>query len=145
LACPYNQLTALDVSNNTQLEHIICFDNHIPLTDLFAASTMLASPGIFGTQTLFPRSVHPGTELFEDQSIFNGIYTDYIVTKNDVPAPANDYTVTNGKIVFHNPGFYEVTMTNDAIISIENYPTELLLTLWFWELLSSLLQRFPLA
>ena len=44
--------------------------------------------------------------------------------QNDTPAPESAYTITDGKITFHELGIYNVTMTNEAIISSEDYPAK---------------------
>ena len=72
------------------------------------------------------QTVNLGTDLAFSvpQNIFNGIYTQFAVTKSGNPAPLSDYTVTNGKITFSILGTYTVIMTNTAIISHPNGPAE---------------------
>jgi hypothetical protein len=81
-----------------------------------------------GTQTLPTQTVIPGTvlEFPVPQNVFNEIYTEFDVTQNGVPAPASDYSVTDGKITFHTLDAYTVKMTNKAIISISDYPAEVI-------------------
>jgi hypothetical protein len=131
LACPNNQLSSLDVSKNTSLGTFYCMNNSLPLSDLFTASEIINNPNNcnLGTQTLTSKIVVIGNELFGEQAVFNDIYTDYTVTQNDSPAPASDYTVTNGKLVFHTLGTYTVTMVNEAIVSHDNYPAKVIIEL----------------
>jgi len=134
LYCPDNQLTSitLDASTNPLLTFIHCAGNQLPLSGLFAASEVLENNGainnnrILGAQILPAQTIELGTELdfLVPQNIFNGIYTQFTVTKNGYPAHTNDYTVTNGNITFHTAGVYNVIMTNAAIISRPVTPAE---------------------
>ena len=129
LYCFGNQLTELDVSANTQLGILECYNNNFPLSELFAFSELIATPGfkLLGTQNLPPiPAIGIGNELFSDQSLFKGIYTTYAVTKNGNPAPSGDYTVVDGKITFNSMGNYTVTMTNSAISSNSHYPAKVI-------------------
>ena len=131
LWCEENRLTSLNLSNNTALTTLWCYDNHLPLSDLYVASEILENNGAsmhwgrgLGSQTLAARSVSVGVALFSDQAEFGGTHTAYTVKQGDNPAPTSDYTVNNGKITFNTLGTYTVTMTNNAIISHEDYPAE---------------------
>ena len=136
LNCYNNQLSALDLSAaNMKLYHIVCYNNHLILSDLFTLSEIWKSnwsPGMFpyglGNQTLPSQTIPPGTELdfSVPQNVFNGIYTEFSVTQNGNPAPESDYTITDGKITFHTLGTYNVKMTNNAIISSSEHPAEVL-------------------
>ena len=50
------------------------------------------------------------------------------VVKDGAPAPESDYTITEGKLIFHNRGIYTVTMTNDAIESYHENPAKVIVT-----------------
>ena len=128
LNCFSNVLSSLDLSNNTMLTWLQCYNNRLPLSDLFVASETMYNQFSkrLGTQTLIPQTVSIEETLFSDQSMFNGIYTDYIVTKNGNPAPTSDYTINNGAITFHNIGTYTITMTNNAIVSHTDYPAKVI-------------------
>jgi hypothetical protein len=130
-ACPNNQLSSLDVSNNTSLGVFYCMNNRLPLSDLFTASEIINNQNNcnLGTQTLASEIVVIGNELFGEQAVFNGIYTDFTVTQNDTPVPENDYTITNGKLIFHTLGTYTATMANEAIVSHDNYPAKVTIEL----------------
>ena len=119
LLCEYNQISSLDLSRCSELMSLNCSNNQIPLSDLYAAQLLISDPSenLLGTQTLQPQTVKVGEELFTDQSVFGGIFTQYSVIKNENPAPESDYTVTDGKLIFKAVGEYTVTMTNDAIVS----------------------------
>jgi len=69
----------------------------------------------FGTQNLLPQTAYIGEELFSEQSVFAGIFTNYSITKDNAPASESDYTVVDGKLTFNALGEYVVTMTNPAI------------------------------
>ena len=128
LDCSDNQLSSLDVSKNTVLTMLLCYNNRLPLSDLYVASQKVSNINMkrLGTQTLLPQTVPIGQVLFSEQSTFNGIYTDYVVTKNGNPAPTSDYTINNGTITFHNLGNYTITMTNSAITSHTYYPAKVI-------------------
>ena len=130
LQCHRTLLSGLDVSN-TALTSLVCFNNRIPLSDLYAASKKVSvqNDKELGTQTLQPQSVLVGTALFSDQSVFGGEYTKYEVNQSGSPAPTSDYTVTNGEITFHTAGTYDVTMTNDSIISRGFYSAKVIVQL----------------
>ena len=123
LHCGYNQLEKLDISDCTQLSWLECYDNRLSLSDLFDISKIaINSFSSFGIQTLLPQSVALGVALFSDQSVFNGKYTEYIVTQNGKPASESAYTVTDGMIAFNIYGTYTVTMINEAVVSYDNCP-----------------------
>ena len=129
LTCSNNQLSSLDVSNNTQLINLECSNNHLPLSELFIVSEALSNngqTGYLGTQTLLPQVIAPSVELQFPvaQDVFNGIYTDFTVTKNGSPAPPSSYSVSSGKITFNTADIYAVTMTNQAI----HYPAQVRFT-----------------
>ena len=126
LFCNNNLLDSLDLSKNVALTGIACDSNCLQLSDLYAVSQLISNPGdkILGYQALPPQTALVGQTLFSSQSIFGGIYTNYAVTKNGIPASLGDYTVTNGTIMFNDTGTYNVTMTNAAIVSNASYPAE---------------------
>ena len=131
LQCQDNQLASLDISSCLDLQVLYCFNNQLLLSDLLAVSenmSNLALPGRLGTQNLLPQTGRVGQELFADQSVFNGIFTEYAVTKNDSSATnPDDYTVVDGKLTFNTVGNYIVTMTNSAIISSTSYPAKVII------------------
>jgi len=119
----------LDLSANTELTKLYCYWNRLPLSDLFAASERISEQENkrLGEQNLLPQTVIIDNEIdYSNQNIFNGIYTQFAVTKNYHPAPESDYTLTGGKIRFHCSGNYTVTMKNEAIISNESYPARVI-------------------
>ena len=130
LYCENNQLSKLILSAGG-LNFIQCFNNRLQLSDLFAISEMIlnASNKRLGTQTLPAQTAKVGDVLFASQSVFNGIFTEYVVTQGGTPVPTSDYTVTNGTIIFHVAGIYDVIMTNSAIISHPTYPAKTMLQL----------------
>ena len=134
LECANNEFTSLDFSNCPKFLYLYSDNNRLPLSDLYAASTIIGNNEEdtrnrkLGSQTLLPRSVLIDTELFADQAILGSSITQYVVLKGGIPAPTSDYTVTSGKLTFHTLGVYVVTMTNAAIISHEDYPAEA--TVW---------------
>jgi len=82
-----------------------------------------------GSQTLSEQTVILGKELefSTPQNIFNGIYTEFMVTNtknNRSVSQKRGYTVIDGKITFNKTGVYIVKMTNEAIISNPNFPAE---------------------
>jgi len=123
LDCRHNLLTNLDLSNCSDLADLYCRYNKFQLSVLFALHLLIAKENgkLFCTQNLQPQTVKTGEELFSDQSVFNEIFTKYIVTKNGNSVPHSDYTVRKGKLKFNTIGNYTVTMTNDAIISYNPY------------------------
>jgi hypothetical protein len=120
LYCVYNQLTNLDLTGCPDLQSLTCYNNRLQLSDLFAAHFLTddQSEKRFGTQNLQPQIAIIGEALFSEQSVFNGIFTNYSVIQDDNSAPESDYTVIDGKLIFNAVGKYTVIMTNDAIVSI---------------------------
>jgi len=120
-------------------------DNCLSLSDLFAASEMITKRankrlGAQGSAL----TVSVGSELYAEQSVFNGIYTTYRVLKyyDSRPfeydgvllgtildyrsAPKSAYTIIDGRITFHRTGEYQVTMKNKAIVSHRDYSAEVI-------------------
>jgi len=130
LDCSINQLTTLDVSANTKLTGLYCHTNCLPLSDLFAASEKITVQNnkTLGPQNLLPQTIVIGSTIdYSDQSIFGGKNTQFIITKNNSPAPESDYTLTpDGKITFTSLGNYTVTMTNEAIVSRVSNPAKVI-------------------
>ena len=123
-----SSLRCLDVSKNTALTNLGCYNNHLPLSDLFVVSEIISDQEQkwLGTQTLALQTACIGQVLFSDQSVFNGIYTNYEVTQNGNPAPTSNYAINNGTITFHTLGTYIITMTNNAIVSHTYYPAKVI-------------------
>jgi len=121
-----NQLTNLDIGSCTAIKNLWIYNNRLPLSDLYAASERInaVDSKLLGFQTMLPQRVALGNLLFSTQSVFNGRFTSYTVTKNGSPAPENDYTITDGTITFNTLGIYTVTMRNDAIVSNTFYPAQ---------------------
>ena len=119
-----NQLTNLDISSCKTIKDLWVYNNRLPLSDLFVVSEKInaVDSKLLGSQTLLPQQVMLGKTLFSNQSVFNGVLTNYTVTKNGNPAPENDYTIADGKITFNKLGIYTLTMRNDAIVSNIFYP-----------------------
>ena len=118
LWCSNNQLTTLKMCENMGV--IYCENNRFLLSDLFPISQKIDNPcnkGL-GPQNLFPLTLMIGDEIdYSDQHIFDGIYTFFEVSKNDSLASESDYSITEGKIIFHRSGNYIVEMSNHAIYS----------------------------
>jgi len=152
LYCPFNQITNLDLSTCSALEVLYCFNNKLSILDLSncpeiwglaCVENQLQLSELYtlhllidnsygkdlGTQRLPSIWTNINTELFADQSVFNGIYTQYVVEIGGKPAPENNYSVIDGKLTFHTLGKYKVTMTNSAIISRPDYPAEVIVTI----------------
>ena len=117
LYCDQNQLVRLNVSNNVKLARLDCYNNHLPLSDLYIASKVVNGQGELGSHRLQQQKVNIGEILFSEQSVFDSIYTDYVVIKDCFVASQSDYTVANGTIIFHTMGNYSVTMSNTAIVT----------------------------
>jgi hypothetical protein len=148
LSCSFNKISSLDVSNTTILYRLECSDNllsslnlgtntlrwfygynnRLSLSDLYAVSEMITDTDnkYLGLQMLIPQTAYIGDTLFSKQSVFNSIYTDYLVRKNGTYAPIEDYSIVNGTITFNTIGNYRVTMTNDAIVSHIYYPAQVI-------------------
>jgi len=117
LKCYNNELTKINLSGCTVLKYFNCDSNQLQLSDLYEIQLMGIRDLNFGTQNLLPQTAIIGEELFSEQSVFAGIFTNYYITKESVPASKSDYTVVDGKLTFNAPGEYIVTMTNAAIDS----------------------------
>ena len=131
LSCEDNLLTGFDLSNFGIINYLYCSNNQIKLPDLYATQLVINnySGNHFGTQNLPNINANMNTELFEDQSVINGIYTEYSVSLNGSPAPQSNYTVKEGKLIFLKGGKYTVTMTNDAILAHEYNPAKVIVPL----------------
>jgi hypothetical protein len=127
--CSNSNVTTLDVSGATALTHLECENNHLLLSDLFAASQQLISPPAdkyLGTQTLSITSTS-GDVLFgwPPQNEFGGTYTTFTVMQGGSPATDGvEYSVTDGNIAFIYAGTYEVTMTNSKIVATSGHDAE---------------------
>jgi len=120
LDCWYNRITHLDLSNIANLRILDCKYNQLKLSDLYAIQNSLHDSCIysFGNQYMVQKWANIDTELFADQSYFDGEFTNYTVEIGEwypIPAPEEDYSVLEGKLIFHTPGMYRVSMTNKAI------------------------------
>ena len=126
LHCGDNLLTGFDLSNFGIINYLSCSNNQIKLSELYATQLVInnSEGNHFGTQNLPNISANTNTELFEDQSVINGIYTEYSVNLNGSPAPQSNYTVKDGKLIFLKEGKYTVTMTNDAVLAHEYDPAQ---------------------
>ena len=129
--CQDNNLTGLDLSHCSTINSVQCYNNQIQLSDLYNAHLLIDNNLLkyLGTQYLPNGWANIETKLFADQSVFNGIYTQYVVEIGGKPAPENNYSVIDGKLTFHTLGKYTVTMTNNAIISRPDYPAEVIVTI----------------
>ena len=122
LRCYGNQLTSLDLTDCVNLNSLWCNDNKFQLSDLYAAHLKIDTQNNkhFDSQYLPSQTVIVGEELFSEQSVFGGTFTNYsVVTKTGDNALESDYTVVDGKLIFNTIGNYIVTMTNTAIVSYE--------------------------
>jgi len=63
---------------------------------------------------------------FSDQALFDGIPTVFTVMRNGEPARVIHYKITNGLMTFRDTGHYEVTMTNTAIVSRQDFPAKVI-------------------
>jgi len=122
LSCENNLLTGFDLSNFGIIKYLHCSNNQIKLLDLYATQLVVNNyiGTVFGTQNLPIINANMNTELFEDQSVINGVYTEYSVRLDGALAPQSNYTVKEGKLIFLEEGKYTVTMTNKAIVSNDN-------------------------
>jgi len=137
LDCSNNQIQMLGVNGCTALQYLNCSFNSFSLSDLYSISEMINDENskLLGTQyiEIINPSIVTGDTLFADQAEFNGIFTNYTVLKNGIPAPEADYTVINGKLIFNTMDVYTVTMTNDAITSNPDYPAKVVVELTILE------------
>ncbi|MCL2131389.1 MAG: hypothetical protein FWH36_02875, partial [Lentimicrobiaceae bacterium] len=122
--CENNQISSF-ILPPAPLTFIQCFNNSLQLSDLYAISQTISSAANkrLGTQTLPQLSATVGEELFDAQSVFGGIFTEYEVESATI---GTDYEVTDGKLSFLSAGTYTVTMTNSAIVSHASYPAKVL-------------------
>jgi hypothetical protein len=127
LCCNDNQLTNLDL-RSCPLYDLDCWNNQLQLSDLFAASELVTTQSWkrLGTQNLLPQKANIGQVLFSEQSVFKNIYTKYIVTKDGISAPTDNYMVVDGKLIFNTVGNYTVIITNDAIVCSPEYPAKVI-------------------
>ena len=113
--CYDNQLSSLNLDFDC-VDYIYCYNNKFALSDLYDFyRKVLAAPSDsrFGTQTLMPQTVNVGDTLFSEQAVFDGIFTNYAVTQNDISVSESEYKIIEGKLIFNTAGDYTVTMTNE--------------------------------
>ena len=123
------EISGLDVSGCPLLPYICCYDNHIPLSDLYAISELISDSTnkVLGTQTLAIRIKNVGDTIdFSTQAGFGGTATRFVVEKDDSAASPSDYTIIDGIIIFTNTGCYKIIMTNDAIVSFGLNPAQVI-------------------
>lgn len=150
--CSYNQLTSLDISQNVNLKTLFCTDNYLdsirvsPLTlynlytnnNLFSLQTLynlsLAfsknSGGIFFGMQHIPLTfqLHAGESLDVKPYVPEQGFNILSVTLNGVPAlKGTDYSEESEKITFLSKGTYEVSITNNFLLSSSYAPTRLVL------------------
>ncbi|MDR2972028.1 MAG: hypothetical protein LBU83_08890, partial [Bacteroidales bacterium] len=126
LICHKNKLTSLNLNSCANMIRLNCSENQLQLSDLYKIQLMEIATLKFGTQNISPQTANIGEALFSDQAIFNGVFTNYVVYKNSVPAPESDYIIVDGKLKFNAVGEYTATMTNDAIVSDPDYPAKVI-------------------
>jgi Leucine-rich repeat (LRR) protein len=141
--CSGSQVTKLNVSNCPVLQTLLCYNNQLQLSDLFAASQKISVQANkqLGTQNLSVQPVNIGQWIFSDQNKFNNIPTTFTVTKKRRPVlnrpdkpilfetvPAvlgTDYEINYNSIIsFLVVGNYTVTMTNSSIVSHARFPAK---------------------
>lgn len=116
LRCHDNLIEYLDLSMCSNITTLWCHNNRLQLDNLYELDLLLMGlDRILGTQNLLPQKAVIGEELFAQQSVLNGIFTKYTVSKISNPTIESDYTIVDGKLIFNSKGNYIVTMTNDAI------------------------------
>ena len=127
--CPELKLSVLDInlSNNPAIEGIVCHENYLTLSNLYALSELLEYPyhKYFGRQLLGSRRVLIGDTLdYSSQKEFGGATTNFWILNGMRPhgygsaplADPSEYTIDNGVITFHKAGWYTVDMDNPNII-----------------------------
>jgi len=132
--CSSNKLTGLDISQNTLLGMIECHGNRLPLSDLYTISKKIPSQkwATLGTQTWTTTDIQPNTPFsLAGQMTLAGVQTTVTATTPDaVLTHGTDYVVdyTAETITFLKAiANCEVTLTNTAISSNQNYPAKLVI------------------
>jgi Leucine-rich repeat (LRR) protein len=127
LLCQDNALTQLTVSTaNTLLSTVSCFNNALPLSELYGVSSVIAGQNL-GRQELDDETVAKDIEVtITPTLLLNGKSTVFTVLQGGIPASTSDYTLNAaaGKITFHTTGTFQVKMTNEAISSQADSPAE---------------------
>ncbi|MCL2301814.1 MAG: T9SS type A sorting domain-containing protein [Lentimicrobiaceae bacterium] len=122
LSCENGNLTRI---NLVATEFISSYENQLPLSELYKLSEMISNPALkrLGRQKFYTQRIAVGDFVdFSDHNEFGGIKTVFIVEQGGAPAPQSDYTIKDGIITFYKNGFYDVVMTNAAIISHPQNP-----------------------
>ena len=127
LYCQSNRLVEIDLTADTVLTTIACYDNIIPLVNLHKISQNSITNKLLGTQTLDTLDWYTGTAILD--SVFNGINTIFDVKLNDTTAiDGIDYSITNGVITFIKSGLYSISISNPGIDSHVSSPAEVIAT-----------------
>ncbi|MCL2027922.1 MAG: hypothetical protein FWG79_05480 [Bacteroidales bacterium] len=153
LVCYNNQLATLDLSNNTVLTELYCsnnqltelklssfpltdlscYDNKLPLRDLYVASKRVddVSDKLLGPQFFDLQNVEKGEPyLITIDTVFDGQVTQYDeLTFNGSPAVEGvDYELDGHYITFLNDGIYTLEASNEAITSYQHFPATVVFT-----------------
>lgn len=131
LKCNDNKISSLNINNANSLTYVSCYNNQLPLSDLYVISEKISDVNskLLGTQTLIAKTVNTKDVVdLSSQATFGGIATDFEVKKGSELAVKDvDYTLSEtGLLSFLVMGSYTVTMTNAAITSHASYPAKVI-------------------
>ncbi|MDL2223658.1 T9SS type A sorting domain-containing protein, partial [Bacteroidales bacterium OttesenSCG-928-M11] len=137
LNCFSNKLTYLTIARSIR-DGVNCYDNQLSLAMLYSIQTKMSSSGPqnFGTQTYETKKAFTNNSFSLSGNMklgtFGSSVSNIVVKKGENIAVENtDYTLdfSSQTITFYTTGNYELTITNDAINSNEEYPTVVIIPL----------------
>jgi len=120
LLCSNNNLSSLVLHDSVRLDFFDVSGNHLSLSNLHAITLQTyPSSGYYGfccCQTLPQIDVELGELVdFSSENEFEGIYTNYWLSRDGEPVSESNFTFNNGVFAFHYFGNYLVTRLNYAI------------------------------
>jgi len=115
-----NWLTHIDITNIPILYDAGCYENRLLLSEMYPFSLIIDNPNrlYLGVQKLPQKTITLGESIdFSLEKEFGGIPTNFQISC----APEN-YSLSEGILTFHNPGNYNVVMTNPALVCNPDKP-----------------------
>lgn len=126
-----NELVSFDLTPVASLNELRIYGNHLSLSQLYPAKTIVKFDDYrqLGEQNLLPSEAVVGEDIDLSSEIeFDGVMTQFAVSKGEAMADAGDYDINDGVLKFLKPGEYNVEMTNSAIPSFEYQPLKVTAT-----------------
>ena len=119
LDCAENNLSNLVLHDSVMLNGFGINNNHLSLSNIYAITLQTLYPewSYCCCQTLPQINVEVGDPVdFSSEHVFEGILTNYWVSRDGQPISESDFTFNDGVFTFHYFGNYKVTRQNSAVV-----------------------------